>query len=150
MLPYLSPYQIWCKFIKNWLRYAFCVFSKMAAAAILNFRKVTFWTFNDTCIVRVYKRTKFGANRSRIGRDTPFCAFFKMAAAAILDLLFVDFGPSTMTQVLGSMLPANAVMISLNLSEILWFYHFAILAEKCQFLPILGGFGKFWPPTIMM
>ena len=38
----------------------------MAAAAILNFRKVTFWTLDDTCIARIYKHTKFGANRSRI------------------------------------------------------------------------------------
>ena len=33
--------------------------------------------------------------------------FSKMAAAAILDLLFVDFGPPTMSQLLGSMLPAK-------------------------------------------
>jgi len=97
----------------------FCVFSKIAVAAILNFHKVTFWTLYDTCIARVYERTKFGANRSRIGRDTPFCVFSKMAASAILDLLFVDFGPPTMSQLLGSMLPANGVIISLNLSEIL-------------------------------
>ena len=97
----------------------FCVFSKMAASAILNFQKVIFWTLDDTCIARIYKHTTFGANRSRIGRDTPFCVFAKMAASAILDLLFVDFGPSTMSQLLGSMLPTNGVMISLNLSEIL-------------------------------
>jgi len=63
----------------------FCVFSKMAAAAILNFEKVTFWTIDDTYIARIYKHTKFGANRSRIGRDMPFCVFSKMAAAAILN-----------------------------------------------------------------
>jgi len=40
----------------------FCVFSKMAAAAILNFQKVTFWTVDHTCIARIYKHTKFGAN----------------------------------------------------------------------------------------
>jgi len=49
----------------------------------------------------------------------PLCVFSNMAAAAILDLLFVDFGPPTMSQLLGSMLPANGVMISLNLSHIL-------------------------------
>ena len=97
----------------------FCVFSKMADAAILNFQKVTFWSLGDTCIARTYKHTKFGENRSRIDRDTPFCVFSKMAAAAILDLLFVDFGPPTMSQLLGFMLPANGVMMSLNLSEIL-------------------------------
>ena len=91
----------------------------MAASAILNFQKVTFWTLDDNCIARIYKHTKFGTNRSRIGRDTPFCVFSKMAAAAILDLLLVDFGPPTMSQLLGFMLPANGVMISLNLSEIL-------------------------------
>jgi len=91
----------------------------MAAAAISNFQKVTFWTSDDTYIARIYKHTKFGANQSRIGRDTPFCVFSKMAAAAILDLLFVDFGPSAKSQLLGSMLPANGVMISLNLSDIL-------------------------------
>ena len=63
----------------------FCVFSKMAAAAILNFQKVTFWTPDDTYIARVYKHTKFGTNRSRIGREMTFCVFSNMAAAAILN-----------------------------------------------------------------
>jgi len=36
----------------------FCVFSRMAAAAILIFQKVTFWTPDDTCIDRTYKHTK--------------------------------------------------------------------------------------------
>ena len=40
----------------------FCVFSKVAAAAILNFQKVTFWTSDIIYIARVYKHTKFGAN----------------------------------------------------------------------------------------
>ena len=40
----------------------FCVFSKMAAATVLNFQKVTFWTIDDTYIARIYKHTKFGAN----------------------------------------------------------------------------------------
>jgi len=68
-----------------------CVFSKMAAAAILNCQKVTFWTPDDTYIVRIYKHTKFGANRSKIGRDMPFCVFSKMAAAAILNFQKVTF-----------------------------------------------------------
>jgi len=71
----------------------------MAAAAILNFQTLIFWTPDDTYIARIYKHTKVGANRSRIGRDMLFCVFSKMAAA----------------QLLGSMLPANGVMISLNL-----------------------------------
>jgi len=45
----------------------FCVFSKMAAAAILNFQKVTFWTLEETYIAGIYKHTKFVAYRSRIG-----------------------------------------------------------------------------------
>jgi len=69
----------------------FCVFSKMVAAAILNFQKVTFCTPDDTYIARIYKDTKFGANRSRIGRDMPFCVFSKMAAAAILNFQKVTF-----------------------------------------------------------
>jgi len=63
----------------------------MAAAAILIFRTVTFWTPGDTYISRIYKNTKFGANRSRIGRDMPFRVFFKMAAAAILNFQKVLF-----------------------------------------------------------
>ena len=69
----------------------FCVFFKTAAAAILNFQKVTFWTLDDTCTARIYKHTKFGANWSRIGRDMFFCVFFKMAAAAILNFQKVRF-----------------------------------------------------------
>jgi len=37
----------------------FCVFSKMAAAAILNFQKVTFWTLEETYIAGIYKHIKF-------------------------------------------------------------------------------------------
>jgi len=69
----------------------FCVFSRMAAAAILIFQKVTFWTPDDTYIARIYKHTKLGANRSRIGRDMPFCVFSKTAAAATLNFQKVLF-----------------------------------------------------------
>jgi len=51
----------------------------------LEFFKMTFWTPDDTYISRIYKRTKFGANQLRIGRDMPFCVFSKMAAAAIFN-----------------------------------------------------------------
>jgi len=105
--------------IKNWPRYALLCIFQDGGRRHFEFQKVTFWTLDDTCIACIYKHIKFGANRSRIGRDTPFCVFSKMAAAAILDLLFVDFGPPTMSQLLGSMLPDIGVMISLNLSEIL-------------------------------
>jgi len=40
----------------------FCVFSKMAAAAILNFQKVLFWTPCRPSIAHIYQHTKFGAN----------------------------------------------------------------------------------------
>ena len=63
----------------------------MAAAAILNFQKVTFWIPDDTYIARIYMHTKFGVNRSRIGRDMPFCVFSKRAAAAILNFQKVTF-----------------------------------------------------------
>jgi len=53
-------------------------------------RTITFWTTDDTYIARIYMRTKFGANRSRIGRDMPFCVFSKMAAAAIFNLKDID------------------------------------------------------------
>jgi len=142
------PYLLATKFGANWSRFSrdtpFCVFFQMAAAAILNFLQLVFWTAINTYIDHIYRHTKFGANCPRIGRYTPFCVFSKIAAAAILDLLFIHFGPPTMSHLLGSMLPANGVMISLNLSEILWFYHFAILAGKYLFPPMLG-FGGFWP-----
>ena len=89
------------------------------ACSIIGSQKVTFWTTGDTYIARIFKLIKFGANRRRIDRDTPSCAFSKMAAAAILDLLFVHFLPRTISRLLGYMLPANGVMISLILSEIL-------------------------------
>ena len=63
----------------------------MAAGAILNLQKVTFWTPDDTYIPLIYKHAKFGANRSRIGRDMPFCVFSKMAAATILNFQKVTF-----------------------------------------------------------
>ena len=141
-----------CQHIKlgaNWSRLGrdmpFCVFSKMAAAAILNFQKLLFWTPNDPCIARIYKHTRFGANCPRIGWYIPFCVVSKIAGSAILDLLFLHFGPSTMSQLLASMLRANGVIISLNLSEMLRFYYCAILDGKCLYQPILEGFEDFDP-----
>jgi len=119
--PYLQTHQTWCISIQNWLRYTLLCIFKMASAAILNFQKSVIFNPDDTYIANIYQYIKFGANRPKTGWDTPFCVFSKMAAAAILDMLFVDFGPSTMSQLLGSMLPANGTTISLNLSEILWF-----------------------------
>jgi len=56
----------------------------------LEFLKSDILTPDDTYIARIYKHTKFGANRSRIGRDMRFCVFSKMAAAAILKFLKSD------------------------------------------------------------
>jgi len=41
---------------------SFCVFCKMADAAILNFQKVTFWTTDGTCIASIHPHTKSSAN----------------------------------------------------------------------------------------
>jgi len=90
----------------------------------------------------LYQNTKFCANRSRIGRDTPFCVFSKMAAAAILvDLLYLHFGPSAMSPLLGWMF----LLISLNFSVIQRFCDFVISAGKCQFMPILEVLWDFDP-----
>ena len=70
----------------------------------------------------------------------PFCVFSKMAAAAILDLLFVDFGPPTMSQLLGSMLPANIVMILEFIRDIM-ILPFHDFGWK---MPIPANFGGFW------
>jgi len=86
--PYLSAYQIWCRLVRIGKDILFCVFYKMAAATILNFQKVLFWTPCHPCIAHFYQHTIFGANRMRISRDTPFCVFSKMADATILDSLF--------------------------------------------------------------
>ena len=63
----------------------------MAAAAILNFLKVTFWTHDDTYIARIYKHTKFGANRSRIDCDIPFCVFFQDSGRRHLEFVIRRF-----------------------------------------------------------
>jgi len=101
---YQAERQIRCNLVKNWLRYAFYVLSKMKAAAIFSFQKVQFWALCDhcighkylhmaanlqkvlfsppreSCICRIYQHTKCGANRSTTGWDTPFCVFYKMVA----------------------------------------------------------------------
>jgi len=40
----------------------FCVFSKMAAADILNVQKVLFLTPDDNYVAYIYHRIRFGAN----------------------------------------------------------------------------------------
>jgi len=52
---------------------------------------VPFCTTCDPWMAHIYRHSKFGANRSRTGRDTPFCVFYKMAAAAVLNFQKVLF-----------------------------------------------------------
>ena len=62
--PYIADIYQHTKFGAYWSRIGqyvpFCVFSRMAVAAILIFQKLTFWAPDDTCIDRIYKHTKFG------------------------------------------------------------------------------------------
>jgi len=64
---------------------SFFVFSKMAAAVILNFQKVNFGHMK-TLVLPVSTSTP---NSVQLGQE--FWAFFKMAAAAILNLQKVLF-----------------------------------------------------------
>jgi len=50
----------------------------MAAASTLKFSKSVIWGSNDHRMANKYLQTKFGANKSRNGRDSPLS---KMAAA---------------------------------------------------------------------
>lgn len=62
------------------------IYSKMVAAAILNFKNAILDSQLPPQIAHIYLHTKSGANRSTIiGRDMPVCVFSKMTAAAILD-----------------------------------------------------------------
>ena len=60
-------------------------FSKMAAAAILDFQNFKFLTVAQLKRVEVSHPAKFGRTRSKRGRDMAICLFFMMAATAILD-----------------------------------------------------------------
>ena len=61
-------------------------FSKMAAAAILDFQIFKFLTTGLLKEVEMRHRAKFGWNQSKYGRDMAIFRFSKTAAAAILDL----------------------------------------------------------------
>ena len=63
-------------------------FSKMAAAAILDFQNFKFSTVGGLKSVELRRLAKFGRNRSKHGRDRAIYRFFKMAAAAILNFQF--------------------------------------------------------------
>jgi len=60
-------------------------FSKMAAAAILDFQNFNFLTVAQLKRVEIRHLAKFGRNWSKHGRDMAIFRFTKMAAAAILD-----------------------------------------------------------------
>jgi len=86
-----------------------------------------------------------GVNRPRIGRFTPFVYFpdgDRRHLGFVISPLLIDFGPPTVYPLLGSMFSANGVMISMNLSDILQYYHFAIVA-KMAILPIFRSFWGF-------
>jgi len=65
------------------------------------------------------------------------CAFWD-GSRHHLRFFICHFGPPTMSPLMGTLFSANGVMISLNLTKILQFYHFAIWAGKFLFPPILG------------
>ena len=60
-------------------------FSKMAVAAVLDFKIFENLTVGTAKSVELRNRAKFCQNRSNRGRDMAIFRFFKMAAAAILD-----------------------------------------------------------------
>ena len=110
----------------------------MAVVAILNFTKSAILNPSDLRVVNIYLQTKFGANRSRSGRDTPVCVQ-EMAAVLHLRILIPSFGPSTMSFLAGCIFPASGIMTRSDVTEILRFYDFADLAGKCQFALLLGA-----------
>ena len=63
----------------------FLNFSKMAAAAILDFSNFKVLTVTRRKRAELRRRAKFGRNRPKRGRDMAIFRLFKMAAAAILD-----------------------------------------------------------------
>jgi len=129
-----------------------CVFSKMTAAAILDFKNAI-WDFLCPSVCpylsahQIWCKT---ANWPTVGRDMPSCVYSKVMVAAILELLFSRFEPPMISLLVGCMFLTNGVMISMNLRKIIRSYHFPILAGKCLFPLIFGGFGEFRPPKIIV
>jgi len=60
-------------------------FSNMAAAAILDFKKLKFLAVGKIKRIVLHHRAKFRQNWSNYGQDIEIFRFFKMAAATILD-----------------------------------------------------------------
>jgi len=135
-----SAYRIRCKLVENWPRKCpFMYFPRWRTPPSWISEKCYFGilvTLALTTSIALQIWCKLTKNC--MPRYAPLCIFQEVA---ILDILFLHFGPLTMSQLLGSVLPASGVMISLNLSEILRFYHFAILCGKCLFPPILEILG---------
>jgi len=101
---YLPAYKIRCILITNWPIYALLCIFQNGGRCHLNFPK---WHFGPLMTLVLPVSISI-PNLVQIDQESAeihlFCVFSKMAAAAILDLLFVDFGPPTMSQLLGSML----------------------------------------------
>ena len=104
-------------------------------------------------MVNVNIQTKFGANRSRSGRDTHACVFPRWWPSAILDSLFTNFGPPTKSH--------RRVVSFLPMawrSDLMWPRHcdFTSLVIWLK-MPVRTHFGQFfgqnregvryWPPT---
>ena len=53
----------------------FCVFPETAVTAILNFQKMIFWTYSNTCIAHIYRYIKFGALDKKLAKICPFVYF---------------------------------------------------------------------------
>ena len=75
----------------------------------------------------------------------PFCVFFldgdRRHLGFVIPALFIHFGLPRCPR---SVFSVTGVMISVNLSDILQYYHFAIVA-KMAILPIFRSFWGFWP-----
>jgi len=85
--PYLSPYQIWWRYLlkKRWLSYGdLCVF-KIAAAAILDFVESEIWRQSKLRLTHIYLHTKFDEDILKGGRVTVIYMFSNWRPAAILD-----------------------------------------------------------------
>jgi len=120
----------------NWIANLDC--SKIypeASASVLNFQKCY---LDPDDIAHIYQHTKFCANRSSIWPRYALLCIFQDDGSCHLGLDSSISDHPRCTRCYG-------VMISLNFSEVLRFYHFAILARKCPFPPILGGFGDLTP-----
>jgi len=147
--PYLQAHQIWCKSIKNWSRYALLCIFQDGGRRHLEFSKSDIldpWWHIYCPYLHAHKIwCKSIKNWPRYA----LLYIFQDGGRRHLGFVIRRFWTTHDVPVAGFYVTCQCVMISLNLSEILWFYHFTILAGKCLFPPIFGGFGRFWPPKFM-